>query len=49
MPTGTVSEEGVANNIDVCIQYIYNWLLGVGAVGLHNLMEDAATAEIARG
>jgi malate synthase len=43
-----VTEAGVRNNINVCIQYIYHWLNGAGAVGLHNLMEDAATAEISR-
>lgn len=45
---GSITDAGVRNNINVCIQYIYFWLLGSGAVGLHNLMEDAATAEIAR-
>lgn len=43
-----ISEAGVANNINVALQYIRYWLEGVGAVALHNLMEDAATAEIAR-
>ena len=43
-----ISEAGVANNINVALQYIRFWLEGVGAVALHNLMEDAATAEIAR-
>lgn len=32
----------------MCIQYIYHWLNGSAAVGIHNLMEDAATAEISR-
>ena len=35
-------------NINVGIQYIASWLCGRGAVPLHNLMEDAATAEISR-
>ena len=30
------------------IQYITAWLSGKGAVAIFNLMEDAATAEIAR-
>jgi len=38
----------VRGNINVCIQYIYHWLNGAAAVGIHNLMEDAATAEISR-
>lgn len=36
------------NNIAVSFQYISYWLGGRGAVGLNNLMEDAATAEISR-
>jgi len=43
-----ITENGIRMNINVCFQYIYNWLLGSGAVGIHNLMEDAATAEISR-
>ena len=40
--------EGVRKNIGVSLQYINYWLDGQGAVGLDNLMEDAATAEISR-
>lgn len=39
---------GFSNNIDVALQYIESWLRGVGAAAIYNLMEDAATAEIAR-
>jgi len=35
-------------NIEVGIRYIAAWLCGRGAVPIHNLMEDAATAEISR-
>ena len=35
-------------NVDVALQYIEAWLGGTGAVAIHNLMEDAATAEISR-
>lgn len=45
---GRITEMGVSNNISVSIQYISAWLQGLGAVAIHNLMEDAATAEIAR-
>lgn len=45
---GSVTEVGVRGNISVAIQYIERWISGVGAVAIHNLMEDAATAEIAR-
>ena len=46
--TGTVTEAGVRTNIEVGIRYIAAWLCGRGAVPIHNLMEDAATAEISR-
>ena len=46
--TGTVTEGGVRTNIEVGIRYIAAWLCGRGAVPIHNLMEDAATAEISR-
>ena len=45
---GQVTEEGLRNNIDVALQYLRAWLGGLGAVAIHNLMEDAATAEISR-
>ncbi|MGE4232875.1 MAG: malate synthase A [Bacteriovoracia bacterium] len=43
-----VTESGVRTNINVALQYIERWLSGVGAAAIHNLMEDAATAEISR-
>jgi malate synthase len=43
-----VTEAGVRNNISVALQYIDAWLQGLGAVGIFNLMEDTATAEISR-
>jgi malate synthase len=45
---GRVTEAGVRNNISVAVQYLAAWLGGSGAVAINNLMEDAATAEIAR-
>jgi malate synthase len=45
---GDVTEEGLRNNVSVGIQYLESWLRGSGAVGINNLMEDAATAEISR-
>lgn len=48
VPDGTVSEAGVRNNLSVGLQYLAAWLSGQGAVAIFNLMEDAATAEIAR-
>lgn len=47
-PDGTITEAGLRMNINVGILYIESWLRGVGAAALHNLMEDAATAEISR-
>nr|WP_082592886.1 malate synthase A [Phycicoccus sp. Soil803] len=40
--------DGLRGNVSVGIQYLQAWLLGNGAVAIHNLMEDAATAEISR-
>lgn len=45
---GEVTAEGVRNNIRVALVYIANWLQGSGCVPINHLMEDAATAEIAR-
>ena len=43
-----VTEDGLRLNISVALQYLASWLQGNGAVGIFHLMEDAATAEIAR-
>ena len=43
-----VTETGLRNNLSVTLQYLSSWLGGTGAVAIFNLMEDAATAEIAR-
>ncbi|MCS1351862.1 malate synthase A [Mechercharimyces sp. CAU 1602] len=48
VPVGTITEEGLRTNINVGVQYIEAWLRGYGAVAIHGLMEDAATAEISR-
>jgi malate synthase len=48
VPEGSITEAGVRTNINVGIQYIESWLRGKGAAPIHNLMEDAATAEISR-
>ncbi len=48
VPDGTVTEAGLRANVAVAILYLESWLRGVGAAALFNLMEDAATAEIAR-
>jgi len=45
---GTVTRAGFDNNVEVCLRYTAAWLDGQGCVPIHNLMEDAATAEIAR-
>jgi malate synthase len=45
---GSISRAGFLNNIDVCVRYLAAWLDGLGCVPIHHLMEDAATAEIAR-
>lgn len=48
VPVGTITEEGIRSNINIGILYIESWLRGNGAAAIHNLMEDAATAEISR-
>ncbi len=45
---GEITEAGLRNDISVGLQYLAAWLGGNGAVGIFNLMEDAATAEISR-
>ena len=45
---GEITEDGLRANISVGLQYLAAWLRGSGAVAIFNLMEDAATAEIAR-
>ena len=46
--TGEVTLPGLRANVEVAIRYLESWLRGNGAVAIHNLMEDAATAEISR-
>jgi malate synthase A len=48
IPGGRITAAGVETNVDVALQYLEAWLRGLGAVAIHNLMEDAATAEISR-
>jgi malate synthase len=45
---GSNTEQGLRNNLEVAVAYTAVWLSGNGAVAIHNLMEDAATAEISR-
>jgi malate synthase len=47
-PEQPITETGLRNNINVGIHYLGSWLTGNGCVPIHNLMEDAATAEISR-
>jgi malate synthase len=48
VPQGSITEGGLRSNCDVSIRYMAAWLGGNGCVPIHNLMEDAATAEISR-
>jgi malate synthase len=45
---GEITDAGLRNDVSVGLQYLASWLNGSGAVAIFNLMEDAATAEIAR-
>jgi malate synthase len=48
MEGGRVTSQGVRLNVEVALRYVDAWLRGSGAVAIHDLMEDAATAEISR-
>src|SRR5581483_1677188 len=48
IPDGAITDAGLRNNVSVSLQYMAAWLSGNGCVPINNLMEDAATAEIAR-
>ena len=45
---GARTLDGLRTNVEVGITYVAAWLSGNGAAAIHNLMEDAATAEISR-
>ncbi|WP_062534183.1 malate synthase A [Mizugakiibacter sediminis] len=45
---GTITRRGFENDVEVALRYLAAWLDGQGCVPIHHLMEDAATAEIAR-
>jgi malate synthase len=45
---GAVTEAGIRANVRVALAYLDAWLRGIGAAAIDDLMEDAATAEIAR-
>lgn len=47
-PQGPITRHGLLTNIEVPVHYMGAWLAGHGAVPIHHLMEDAATAEISR-
>ncbi|HYC06568.1 MAG TPA: malate synthase A, partial [Candidatus Binatia bacterium] len=48
VPDGRRTEGGLRANVWVALAYLDSWLRGNGAAAINNLMEDAATAEIAR-
>src|SRR5262249_58569800 len=48
VPGGTITPEGLRANVSVGARYLDAWLHGTGAAAIDNLMEDVATAEIAR-
>ncbi|CAN5789347.1 hypothetical protein BH18ACT6_BH18ACT6_01590 [soil metagenome] len=43
-----ITDAGLRQNVRVGLLYLSSWLAGSGAVGIDNLMEDVATAEISR-
>ena len=48
MPNGAITADGVRRNARASLLYLESWLRGIGCVPIDHLMEDAATAEIAR-
>ncbi len=48
LPQGNITIDGLSNNVSAALRYTEAWLGGLGAVPIYNLMEDVATAEIAR-
>ncbi|MBI1733017.1 MAG: malate synthase A [Gammaproteobacteria bacterium] len=48
VPEGAITSRGLMENVSAALRYTESWLGGQGSVPLYNLMEDAATAEIAR-
>ena len=45
---GKITEDGVRGNVSVALAYSTAWIGGNGCIPVNYLMEDAATAEIAR-
>jgi malate synthase len=48
VPGGEITRDGLRANVSVGTRYLDAWLHGTGAAAIDNLMEDVATAEIAR-
>jgi malate synthase len=48
IPGGEISDHGLHSDVSVGARYLDAWLQGTGAAAIDNLMEDVATAEIAR-
>ncbi|HUR62218.1 MAG TPA: malate synthase A [Candidatus Thermoplasmatota archaeon] len=48
VPKAKPTHAGLRHNAAVALRYLDHWLRGAGAVVLYDLMEDTATAEIAR-
>ncbi|KAL5485145.1 hypothetical protein ACEPAI_7787 [Sanghuangporus weigelae] len=45
---GAITADGVKSNVSAALAYCSGWVSGNGCIPLNSLMEDAATAEIAR-
>ena len=48
VPGARITSAGLRSDVSVALQYLEAWLRGSGAVAINNMMEDTATAEIAR-
>lgn len=48
IPPGSITQAGLDANIGIGLRYLTAWLAGQGSVPINRLIEDAASAEVAR-
>jgi len=48
VPSGDITMECLKDNVSSCLEYLDNWVKGIGCVAINHKMEDLATAEISR-
>jgi len=48
VPSGEITLSCIEDNVSTCLEYLDNWVKGIGCVAINHKMEDLATAEISR-